>query len=262
MKFYFGHFLLASALVTSGTSAFAAMRDGSIVLVGNGLASSAPEYLSLNIDVTSICYNTSHEAAEANAKIAQKIVTVLQSFRKGEHDLVTATGGANVRQTETTYVGRETKVLCELKWRSENHLRIDMARMEDLSDLQDKLFAELAGADVLDPNVVAQTFTEVGRPQFSLYPETSQKLRDKAQGLAFEDARTQFNGFAAHCSFADPQLISVSPPEFSMLPKRIEATGGYASASAPVIPDELEVKVTLRLEWAFTPSSSCRNVAD
>ncbi len=230
---------------------------GSIVLVGRGAASSEPEYVSLSIKVSSICYETSRDAQAANAKMSSQLLTILQGFKKDDRDKITASGGANIRQTETTQIGSDSKVLCEMKWRSENNLNISMAKMDDLAELQDKIFAELNQSAEINPDQVEQTFAEVWRPSFGVYPETSLKLRNSAQGSAFDDAKSQFDGLNSRCSFLDPKILSIIPPEFNY---GVKSAGDRAAASyySPVIPDAIEIQATLRMEWEFTPNSQCK----
>ena len=253
---------MVSIAALGAAPAFADFSTGRIVLSGSGGASSPPEYVTVNVDVTSICYNTSQEAAATNAKLAQKIVAVLKGFSKSDRDKVTATGGASVRQTETIYAGNQPKVVCELKWRSENHLHLDMAQMQDLSELQDKIFEALTETEVTDPAIIARTYAEISRPTFKLYPVTAQKLRDQAQGMAFDDARKQFASLASKCTFVDPRIVSIAPPEFAYKARVYGAAGSDAAAATPVIPDGLEVRAALRIEWEFTPSAGCSFTMD
>jgi len=239
-----------------GSSVFADETKGSIVLVGKGVSSSAPEFVSLSIKVSSICYQTSQDAQAANAKMANHIVKVLQTFKKDGRDKLTATGGANIRQTETTQIGSDSKVLCEMKWRSENHISLSIAKMDDLAELQDKIFSELNQSAEINPDQAEQTFAEISRPNFGLYPETSVKLRNLAQALALDDAKSQFDGLNARCAFVDPKLVSIMPPEFNYAMK--SAGREAASYHSPVIPDAMEVYATLRMEWEFTPDSACK----
>lgn len=237
----------------------AEQTNGTIIVMGKGIAASPPEKVSYAVTITSICYNTSQEAAAANAALAQDVLTVLEKFKTGDRDRVTATGGAVTRQTETAYIGSNPHILCELKWRAENNLRIEMAKFSDLSILQDSLMVAIKNSGGLDANAATQTYAEVGKPEFGLYPETIQALRDKAQALAFADARTQMKAFLAQCAFVDPRLISITPAEFHSIYRLAGIRMPADSYSAPVIPDALEVSSELRMEWAFTPSSACRN---
>jgi len=255
MKYQAGLLAITSFLVGASTL-YADSNKGSIVMIGKGTASSPPEFVSFSVKVTSICYNTSQEAQAENAKLASSVLVILEDFKKGERDKITASGGANIRQTGTTQIGAESKVLCDLKWRSENHLNISMSRMEDLPALQDKLFVALDQSADLNPAQIAQTFAEVSRPDFGLYPETSVTLRNEAEGLAFDDAKSQMKGLQARCPFQDPRLVSVAPPEYNYSAKSIMRSAG--AYSGPVIPDEMEVSAVLRMEWEYTPSAACK----
>jgi uncharacterized protein YggE len=239
------------------SSSMAEDLKGSIVLVGKGVASSEPEYLSLSVKISSICYETSQDAQAANAKMSMRILDILQGFKKDNRDKLTATGGANYRQTETIQVGIESKVLCELKWRSENTLNLSMVKMDDLPLLQDQLFTELNQSANVNPEQAEQTYAEVSRPSFGLFPETTTSLRNSAQSLALSDAKAQFAGLNAQCAFVDPKIVSIVPPEFNYAvksaPDRVAA-----SYYSPVIPDAMEVQATLRIEWKFTPNSACK----
>ena len=250
-----GRLLFMAVFISAAAPALA--EPGTIVLTGTGGASSAPEYVSYSLAITSICYNTSQEAAAANAKLANAAVAVLQGFKKDAKDKVTATGGANTIQTETTLVGVETHVLCEMKWRSENHLEIQMTRIADLPDLQDKLIVAVNGTSGIDAGAATQTYAEMGRPEFRLFPETSRQLRDTAEGLAFDDAKEQLHMLQSRCGFIDLRLVSLTSPEYSYAYKLAGELVSPYSSSAPVIPDELQVGASLRMEWAFTPSGAC-----
>jgi len=249
---------LSCCYLLAGASAFADDTVGSIVLEGRGLATSAPEFVYFSVKITSICYESSQDAAAANAEVANRTLAVLNTFKKNERDKLTASGGANILQTETTQIGLESKTICELKWHAENFLNIEIANTKDLPDLQDQVLATVNAAGQLDPSVVAQTFAEIGRPEFHLYPETAKKLRESAQVMAFDDAKTQLTGLNAKCPFSNLRLVKVSPSEYSYLYKIAGERIPVHSTSTPVIPDEMEVQAILRMEWAFNPSASCQ----
>jgi uncharacterized protein YggE len=250
--------LLLSSLLTTSVPALSETA-GNIVMIGRGAASVAPESVSFNIRITSICYNTSQDASQANSKLANEALQVLENFKKGDRDKITATGGGNTIQTETTQIGGESRVLCEMKWRSENHLSIKIARIQDLPDLQDQLLAAVSGSGTVDPTISTQTYAEIGRPEFQIYPETSKKLRDTAQVEAFDDAKQQLAALSSRCQFSELRLTSITPAEYSYAYKlageRLPLGGG---SSTPVIPDEVEISAILRMEWAFNPQQDCQ----
>jgi uncharacterized protein YggE len=119
--------------------------------------------------------------------------------------------------------------------------------------------AAVHGLGSIDPAQVTQTFSEFGRPEFHLYPETAKKMRESAQVLAFDDAKSQLNALSTRCEFTNLRLIRLSPAEYSYIYKLAGERMPVLSTSTPVIPDELEVSATLRIEWAFDPASAaCR----
>jgi uncharacterized protein YggE len=249
--------LIIAAFATMGAPSLA--NAGTIALTGVGAASLSPEYVSYNVTITSICYDSSEEAAAANAKLAKAAIAVLEGFKKDSRDKVTATGGANVLQTETTNFGAESHVLCEMKWRSENRIEIQMTHIAELPELQDKLIATVGGASGVDSGTVTQTYAEVGRPEFRLFPETSRRLRGLAEGLAFDDAKAQLQVFQSRCSFLDLKLVTIMAPEYSFAYMFAGELVRESGDTPTVIPDELQVGASLRMEWSFTPSGDCRN---
>jgi hypothetical protein len=234
----------------------ASAEPGTIVISGKGHLSAAPEFVSLSMTIKSICYDSSQDAAAANAKMATDALKVLESFKKSDRDRLTASGGANVLRTETTQVGNESRVLCEMKWHAENRLEIQMSDISSLPDLQDKLVNVVGAQGILVSSAGGQTYAESSQPMFALYPETSKHLRDMAQGLAYDDGRSQLDVFRSKCAFVNLMLMSITP-EFSFQYKVAGESIGVGHGG-PVIPDEIEVAAELRMQWTFTPSVNCR----
>lgn len=250
---------LITCYILISSPLIAAENSGSVTLEGRGSSSNSPEFVSLGVAVTSICYDSSTEAATANSEMARRILGVFENFKRTDKDRIIATGGANSLQTETTQVGTESKVLCEMKWRAENYLKIEMSNIDELPQLQDQVMAAVQGLGTVDPAQVTQTFSEFGKPEFHLYPETARKMRESAQVLAFDDAKSQLNALTTRCEFTNLRLIRLSPAEYSYIYKLAGERMPVLSTSTPVIPDELEVTATLRMEWAFDPgSATCR----
>jgi uncharacterized protein YggE len=253
--------LIALPLVTATVLAPGAARAddaprGSITIVGTGEATSAPEFTSVTVTVTSICYDTSRAAVEANAVLANKVLATLKKFATSTRDKVTATGGANVLETESTWDGSQFKTICTMKWKATNTLTIEMAAFSALPDLQDQTITATESATSVDPAHVAQTYAEIGRPVFNLYPETEQRLRGDADVKAYGDAHQQLVALATTCTFDHPELILIAPAEYTLIP-RAAAASGDLSASTPVIPDEIAVQARLKFQWSFEPTSAC-----
>jgi len=233
-------------------------EKGSLIVIGQGESSSLPEYAAVSVQVTSICYDSSRAAMSANAELANKILNVLNRYKKNARDEVVALGGMNVRQTETIYLGSASKVLCELKWRASNHLRIEMGSIADLPDLQDEILKVVDLATGVSPEQVAQTYAEIGQTSFQLYPETTKALRKEAQIKAYDDAKAQLDTFAKRCGLENLKLLSITPPEYRVAPKYSDMGFAAASSRTPIVPDELSVSAVWRFEWSFNPTSGCR----
>lgn len=237
------------------TTAFSQER-GRVVIVGTGEASHAPEYATLRMTVTSLCYETLREAKEANAALARDLLGILQRFAVDPRSRVTAVGGPSVRQNETISVRDQIKVLCQMKWRVTNTLKIETPALTTFGDLEDQLLVAIdqAAPQGADPSKVAQSFADLSTPEFNVYDETLLSLRTTAQQKAFADAKGQFRVFAAACPLADVHLAKISPP-------RQEVRYQYArmgfDESSPLIPEQVSVKATWEFEWSFLANQEC-----
>lgn len=233
------------------TIALAGLSDGTILIVGAGEAARAPEFARLHVRVTSICYETSKGAKDANAALASPIVDILRGFQKAEGDKVTASGGPNLRQTETIPVaGGQYKVLCERKWRAENTLTLFTSATDLVAHIQDALLEKI-DAEAASPDKTAQTFAELGQPGFGLKSETVRALKIDSQRAAWEDAKLQLEAFAGRCELKNLKLIKISPPQHSMIAKY--ADGTEAQIDTPILPDHISVRSELEFTWTFDP---------
>lgn len=246
--------LLTTLLVIAGMAGTLVADTGSIEITGTGESSAPPEFTEVSVQVISLCYDSSRGAQEANAALANRIVDVGKRFSRGPQDKVIASGGANLRQTEYTYPTAGTpRVLCERKWRTSNTIQVQMAEIASVPDLQDELLKEM-GSEAIDPSKTAQTYMELSQPSFHLYKETHKKLRTQSQERAFADAREQLEVFKKGCTLRNLRLQKVSQPQFSVRSKYADHA---ASASTPIIPDELAVNAVWKFEWEFDPTPDC-----
>jgi uncharacterized protein YggE len=230
---------------------------GRMVLSGAGEASADPEMAQIEVTVTSMCYDSSREAKEANAALAQKIVESMRLFANDERDQIVATGGPNLRQTEVIPDGSHYKTLCERKWRSSNRITLRFGRIDAAADVQDSLISAFEKSSSMSPDKVAQTFAELGEPHFDVYPETATKLKYEAQSKAYDDALGQFAVFKKRCPFTDERLVAISQPQYEVLP-RMRTTGVYAASTpTPVIPDEIVYRASWRFEWSYAAPQGC-----
>jgi hypothetical protein len=171
--------LLSSTFLANG----AAAQDlrGRIILSGDGEASSDPEMAQIEVTVTSMCYDSSRGAKEANAVLAQKIVTSMRAFTDDPRDQIVATGGPNVRQSEVIPDGSGYKTLCEQKWRATNRITMKFSRIGLVPEVQDSLLSALEESGSMSGDKVSQTFAELGEPHFDVFPETALRLKYEAQ---------------------------------------------------------------------------------
>lgn len=248
-----GSIVLASAALAA--PGFAA-DDGTITVIGQGRAAAAPEFTRVRIEVTSICYDTSRAAKDANAVLANQVLAVLRNFTADPLDKVVATGGVNVLRTETIYVGTEPKVLCEMKWRATNSLILETKSISMIPDIQDQVLAAV-DASAANPNVVAQTYAELDQPSFHLREATLKSLKRTAQVEAYDDAHLQYQAFQDRCQFGDPRLTTIEPPEYSVYARKGGAAMVSDGTNTPIIPDDLAVDASWKFIWTFNPVAGC-----
>jgi uncharacterized protein YggE len=231
-------------------------NSGTIQITGRGVAESAPEFTLIQVGVISRCYDTSREAKDSNAILANKIVDLLKTFARGQHDKVTASGGPNVRQTE--YVqepGGKMRVICEMKWRASNSLNLEMADISRIAELQDEIL-KLIDEESTKPEIVKLTYGTLSQPGFNVRAETRLKLRKEAQQKAWADAKFQYDNFAEKCPFKNPQLKTVKEPQFFAQYAR-GAEKAVPGEPTPIIPNEIEVHANWTFIWQFEPSAAC-----
>lgn len=229
--------------------------NGSIEIIGRGEMGSPPEFAEISATVTSICYESSREAKSANAALATEIVSIFKKQVRSTKDKVIATGGPNSRQTEYVYSpGGATRVLCERKWRASNQIRLEVKDWSILPDVQDEVLAAV-DKDAPDPGRTAQSYAELSQPGFRLYPETMVKLRKEAQGLAWNDAKSQLDAFKSGCSFKNLRLTKVFEPMFVTHAKFGDVPS--EAMNTPLIPDSLTIRAVWKFVWEFDPTPAC-----
>lgn len=231
--------------------AFASMTQGSLMISAKGEASRAPELARMRIVTTSICYDTSLSAKEANSQLATPLLDILKSYVSKDEDKVSATGGRTIRQTETVPgSGGQYKVICERKWRAENQLSLQTSALNEVSNIEEMLLKKI-DAEVISAEKAAQTFAEIYRPTFDVRAETLRELRLEAQAKAWEDAKAQLKGFKSRCELKNLKLVRVSPPDHSSYAKY--ADGSEGTYRTPIIPEEIVVRTDIDFTWTFDP---------
>lgn len=232
--------------------------EGAIEIVGRAESEAPPEFTTIQVSVTSICYDQSRGAKDANAILSNDIIKILQKFVKKEKDKVTAKGGQNVRQTEyTTSPDGTTRVLCDKKWRATNSISLQTADLADIPEIQDQVLAAIDKMEGINPNKVAQSYAELMQPNFFLYPETVSRLQKEVQKKAWDDAKEQLQVFKDKCTFKNAMLKSIGQPGFSRYPVA-ENLPHVKSAYTPIIPDTIHIKAVWQFVWSFEQSTNCR----
>lgn len=249
------HVILGGALFSP--HALADEIRGRLLINGTGEESSAPEMARIEVLVTSMCYETSRAAKEANALLANKIIEAMRSFALTPRDQITANPGPNLRQTEQIRDEEHVRTLCERKWRATNRLILKTGDISKLPEAQDALLLAMEAAQSIDPERKAQTFADLGQPIFDVYPETATKLKQEAQANAYEDALAQFSVFKKRCPFTDERLVGVSEPQYEVMPRMRMMSAAVADISTPIIPDAVVYQARWRFEWSYLAPTGC-----
>lgn len=243
--------MLAIALALSTNASFS--MEGKVEILGRGLVEKAPEFVEMQVRVTSLCYEKPSVAQEANTALSKAILEVMKRYVRTEKDKLLAAGGHTIRQTE--YVSDDngqSKILCERKWRTSNVLTLQTEDIASVAMIQEKFLEILANDEGMNVNEKQQTYAELEQPSFAVYPETYKAMKKEAQGKAFLDAQSQFNGFVAQCKLTNAKLAQISEPEYFGLAKSAPLN---EEVGAPIIPDSISVSATWKFVWSFDPTS-------
>lgn len=230
--------------------------EGKVEILGKGVVEKAPEFVEMQVRVTSLCYEKPLFAQEENAALANRILSVMRSYIRTDKDKVLASGGHTSRQTEyTSDDDGQSKILCERKWRTSNILTLQTEDMASVATIQEKFLEALASEEGMNAEDKQQTYAELEQPAFAVYPETYTKMKQEAQGKAWLDALGQFNGFVAQCKLQNAKLAQISEPEYFGLAKSAPLS---EEVGTPIIPDSISVSATWKFVWSFDPTSCLR----
>lgn len=236
------------------------LRAGTIEIVGQGEASSAPERYTIDLTVTSICYETTKDAKSENSTIANQLVAIANKYSKTSEDKINTYPGGFVRNTEYIPEGTgHSKILCENGWRTWNTIRLQLHDIYSLPDLQDELVVFLEPIESINPSKKQQTFIQLGSPQFGLKEENLNKLRKQAQHAALEDAKAQLQNFDDNCHFKSIKLRSLAPPSLNTFVRFGAKSSSTPESSTPIIPEEITVTATWNFSWEFENAPGCFN---
>ncbi|MBS0290148.1 MAG: SIMPL domain-containing protein [Proteobacteria bacterium] len=186
------------------------------LLMGQGQALSAPDYVEISIVVDSKCYATPDDARKINDKAAKEIVDFLNSKikQKNEYNTVISTGGYT--QPYQTYY--QDKYWCQNTFQKQNNI---VFRTQDLKNF-DALFNEIQNVIYKQftqnpPTVIESSLSYVtmSEPSGNLSLERRAQLEQKAMALAFIDAKAKLLSLFGKDEIENLKLIDASevPPE-------------------------------------------------
>jgi len=236
------------------------LHAGTIEILGQGEASSPPERYTIDLTVTSICYETTKDAKSENSIIANALVAIAKKYSKTSEDRINTYPGGFIRNTE--YIPESTghsKILCENGWRTWNTIRLQLHDIYSLPDLQDELVVFLEPLESINPSKKQQTFIQLGSPQFGLKEENLNKLRKQAQQSALEDAKAQLQNFDENCHFKSIKLRSLAPPALNTFVRFGAKSSTPTESSTPIIPEEITVTASWNFSWEFESAPGCFN---
>jgi hypothetical protein len=79
-------------------------------------------------------------------------------------------------------------------------------------------------------------------------------LRKNAQARAWDDAKSQLDGFASKCDFKGLKLTTVTQPAFTAH----YDMGKSGESATPLIPENITVRAVWKFVWEFEPTPGCR----
>jgi hypothetical protein len=230
--------------------------DGSVEILGRGTVEKAPEFVEMQVRVTSLCYEKPLLAQEENAKLSNKILEVMKAYVRTDKDKLLASGGHTVRQTEyTSDADGQSKILCEQKWRTSNMLTLQTEDMVSAAKIQEKILETLVEEEGMNAGEKQQTYAELEQPSFAVYPWTYSAMKKEAQAKAWGDAFGQFKGFLEQCKLQNAKLAKISEPEYFGLAKSAPLS---EEVGTPIIPDSISVSANWKFVWSFDPTPCFR----
>lgn len=199
-------------LITAAGVMFAlSAQAGTIQITATGTATAKPEYVETSVEVISRCYEKSREAADASAKLAAELETVLKKYEsKDLKDAYTQTGGSFSRQREAYYANNKEVELCPTGWRTSKVLTLKLKDIAKLPDLQDEVLDIVDRTAKANSAVGAQTWAAWSTPYPAICEESRVKLADAALKNAVVNARREFAALAAECNnIVNPRLTAI-----------------------------------------------------
>lgn len=168
-------------------------------LVGEGRLSHAPDFVELEITITSQCYATPIEAVKATDEAVATVIKLLKAKTDPDNprDGVFSHGGYT--QPYERYISSRRQTVCRNTFQKSSTVTMKTSRLDtfakEFADIQNIIFTTMSGPT--DPEKAeGVTFATTGTPQTQLYYETREELEQKALADALDNARLKFDATA------------------------------------------------------------------
>lgn len=226
------YLVLSLCLVSTGAMAAEAM------LSGQGKVLSEPDYVSLNIQVQSKCYNTPKEAREANDKAARTVVDFLNKHVKegGYYNKVITDGG----YTNPFQVYHRDKILCENTFQKQNTITLRTQKIKEFEALYDDIQKEVYAQFSTQPRGMIEssvTFVTMSSPVPGISKEKHDALERQAMTMALNDAKGKLQALFSQVPVQNIKVIEVSEMPIQPPPRPMQKSYG-AEASMMMASDE------------------------
>ncbi|MES3037026.1 MAG: hypothetical protein V4736_03890 [Bdellovibrionota bacterium] len=201
--------LLGAIILTAASSAWA----GKFEIIGEGAASTAAEFINLDISVVSECHSSALSARKAVDELAEQAVAALKPFQTEMPQQLQIAPGANIQQLKTMYIGNENVVICDEahNWNSNTMIQFRVRDLQSVAAVQDALLV------LNPPNVAAEAKNVVrlkltlGKPSPGVFAETWYKMSDTALARAQQNALRQVMVLIQGTNQTNIELLKVKP---------------------------------------------------
>ncbi len=235
---------------------------GEALISGQGQVLSDPDFVTLSINVSSVCYNSPEEARTANDNAARKIVDYLNTTldSKDFYNRVVATGG----YTSGYQSYRNNQVYCKNTYQKNHRITYRTQKVEGFEAtfdaIQKKVFAEFESTP---KNYIEKQVTSVSmsNPNPGVSHIRRHQLESKALNLALKDAKGKLLAMFEPGQIKNLEIEEISelrpdsPTPFRQYSGAPKAMAMRASADeaapAPIQFDEQWVRKVMYFRFSF-----------
>jgi hypothetical protein len=233
---------------------------------GLGQIEASADFISLTLQVRSLCQLTPLAAQRATDNIVEKIYTYLQKLKKGqkddEHFKIIVDGGYTAPYSHWI----NNRKYCKNTFQKTTDMTLNIAARKNFdklyADLQTYVHEQFEQDPPIGPDELPQVYVSIYRPDAKISKHHQRVLEKKAWGLALKDAKENFKAAITSCQPHRYKILSIRPrqqeepshsslrPYFKRiaLPMRNEETD---TAIAPVRFDSIKVEKQLWVKFAF-----------